>query len=165
MIDLEDGIREEIIALTGVDQGCPLGSLLFALALRDPMEEVLAFAKSLDPNAALYFYLDDGYIVATGDAIQQILRHLQITFDKVGVQLNISKLQSWSADASVVPEALRPYQVVGIKVLGKVLGAPGDQEHQGLPVDHLLDSEWCLLLWGIHARGLFKERQHGVLDW
>ena len=48
-------------ALRGVDQGCPLGALLFAIGIRAPIEYVLEYARSVDENSDLLFYLDDGY--------------------------------------------------------------------------------------------------------
>ena len=49
------GVTHEVPAARGVDQGCPLGALRFALAMRDPIEEILRFARQLDPHAALFF--------------------------------------------------------------------------------------------------------------
>ena len=53
------GVRHAVSTDVGVDQGCPLGAFMFATAMRDPAEDVLRFARSLDPHAGFYMYLDD----------------------------------------------------------------------------------------------------------
>jgi hypothetical protein len=47
----------------GVQQGDPLGSLLFCLALQHILEEAFAEIKSLVPNAHIFIYIDDIYLV------------------------------------------------------------------------------------------------------
>jgi len=94
---------------------------------------VLACAKGLDPNAGIFFYLDDGYLVASAAVIEAVLLHLRAVFAEVGVELDEKKCQAWASDASALPESLRPFYVPEMKILGRVLSIPGDGEHQGLP--------------------------------
>ena len=138
------GKCHEIASDRGVDQGCPLGAFLFALALREPSEDVLAYALSLDPKASLYFYLDDGYIICKADAADRILAYLKQVFSNFGLELNETKLQVWTAQPSQLPETLRAFYNPKMTVLKRQLQAPGDIDHHGAPVaaaQHTLDEE------------------------
>ena len=106
-----------IFADRGVDQGCPLGALLFALTLRDAADAVLKHARELDPAAALYMYLDDGYLVVRADISETVLQHLQAEFGKLGIKLNLSKLQVWAPNVEVVPPCFAAYYTSEFKVL------------------------------------------------
>ena len=86
-----------------------MGAFLFALATRDPTEDVLRFARSLDAKAALFFYLDDGYLVVNPAHAEEVLKFLQDTFKGIGSELNLEKLKVRARDASTVPVQLRAY--------------------------------------------------------
>ena len=68
------------------------------MATRAPAEEVLALARALDPEASMYMYLDDGYIVAEPAAMEPILTRIRVAFGHYGLALNEAKLQVWAAD-------------------------------------------------------------------
>ena len=133
---LFDEVREchEIHAERGVDQGCPLGSLLFAVTIRDAAQAVLNFARGLDPESGLYFYLDDGYLIVRADAVESVLQRLKQEFGELGVKIKESKLQAWRRDLERLPASLRPYYTADFKVLKRFLATPGEYEHQGLPL-------------------------------
>ena len=138
------GRSHDVFASCGVDQGCPLGALLFALATRDPSDEVLRFARSLDANADLFFYLDDGYLAVSPAHVERIFKFFEDAFKKVGCEVNLGKLKVWARDASIIPEPLRAYHSEEVKVLGRIIDVPGDDSHQGLPVgpaEQTLDKE------------------------
>ena len=130
------GVRHIIQAADGVDQGCPLGALFFALALHDVSEEVLSFAKRLDEHAGLFFYLDDGYLVCNPQVVEQVLLLLRQTFAKVGVALNESKLQAWAASPASLPASLQQYYKPSVKCLGRQIDIPGQDAHDGLVVSN-----------------------------
>ena len=67
------GTRQSVPTDMGVDQGCPLGAFMFAMAMRDPAERVLQYARSLDPNAGFHMYLDDCYILADPSCIHAVM--------------------------------------------------------------------------------------------
>ena len=46
----------------GVDMGCPLAPLFFALATRTAMEALVAAVLAADPDGAVWAYLDDVYV-------------------------------------------------------------------------------------------------------
>lgn len=127
------GISHVITADRGVDQGCPLGAFLFALVLRGPAEAVLAYARSLDPAAALAFYLDDGYLVIDAMHAPQVLDKLRAEFAQVGLELNDAKVKVWARPGLSIPEALQPIRTDSLKCLGRHLSASGSGDgHPGL---------------------------------
>ena len=140
------GNLTQVHAKRGVDQGCPLGALLFASVMRDPTEATLEYARSLDPKAAVYFYLDDGYVLCDKSCVERVLSFIKRTFATIGASVNERKLQVWASDRSLIPAPLNPYLMQNIKILGKKLSAAGDDTHvhEGLPVlsaAHSLDGE------------------------
>ena len=128
------GQQHLVTACRGVDQGCPLGAFLFALTMRDPAEASLAFARSLDANAHLLFYLDDGYLVIQADHLEAVLDHMEQLFRSVGMEFNRSKLKIWARPEIVVPGRFLEHRVGFIKCLGRYLRAPGDADSEGLSV-------------------------------
>jgi len=118
----------------GVDQGCPLGAFMFAVAMRDLAEKVLQFARSLDPTAAFYMYLDDCYFVASALIIQQIVEFAAISFREIGLEIKLGKTQSWCHHKEALPVNLQQYYTDDFRVLKRALKTPGDLEHQGAPV-------------------------------
>ena len=118
----------------GVDQDCPLCAVMFAVAMRDPDEKVLEYARSLDPNAGFYLYLDDCYILASPNAIHRILDFAANASAEIGLEINPAKKQVWCHAADALPQALRQYYTENFRVLKPALQAPGDVEHQGATV-------------------------------
>jgi hypothetical protein len=125
-----------ITAERGVDQGCRLGALLFTIATRGAAEASLKFAKEADSDAALLFYMDDGYLHVDPQHADILVDNLVAEFRKVGVELNLTKLQVRTPTAlmgDALPPALQQYRVSELKCLGTKLAAPGDKTHEGLP--------------------------------
>ena len=84
--------------------------------------------------SALFFYLDDGYIVARPDVAEHILVKLENALAGIGLSMNMTKLQVRAADPSTIPDSLKPYYTADIRVLKKHLVTPGDAEHQGMAI-------------------------------
>ena len=70
---------------------------MFAAALRDPAEDVLRFARSLDPNAGFYMYLDDCYFLAAPQHLHTIMEYAVAAFGAIGLEVKLSKTQVWCA--------------------------------------------------------------------
>ena len=126
--------RHKIEASRGVDQGCPLGALLFAITIRDTIEKILERARALDPNSSLHFYLDDGYLTVKPEHAEEAIQFLEQEFLKLGLKLNMSKLQVWCQDRSLVPSTMAQHYTEDFRVLKRFLVTPGDTDHQGLPL-------------------------------
>lgn len=76
---------EDILSVLGVQQGDPLGPLLFCLVLRPILEELRELfslnedTEDCDEAAPLHqWYFDDGYLIATHNTIQNALRILSL---------------------------------------------------------------------------------------
>ena len=92
---------------------------------------MLQFARSLDPNAGLYMYLDDIYILADPAYIHTVMDFAVEAFGSIGLEVKPSKTQAWCALRDRLPQSLQTYFVEEFKVLKKALTVPGDLEHQG----------------------------------
>ena len=78
-----------ILSTTGVQQGDPLGPLLFSLVLRD-------FLSNCPVPDGLHFqlwYLDDGILVGTPSALSSFLDDLQLRGPSYGLHPNLSKCE------------------------------------------------------------------------
>ena len=79
----------------GVQQGDPLGPLLFACVLQSLGRELKA-----GPLDLAVFYLDDGVIAGTPAAVGQALRHVQQRAAEVGLRLNLRKCEAVAVGAT-----------------------------------------------------------------
>ena len=117
-----------ILSTTGVQQGDPLGPLLFSLVLRD-------FLSNCPVPDGLHFqlwYLDDGILVGTPSALSSFLDDLQLRGPSYGLHPNLSKCEVFwpSGDQSFTdfPPAVKRVvlpQAGGIDFLGSpIWGSP-----------------------------------------
>eukprot|EP00913_Durusdinium_trenchii_P000327 g299.t1 len=74
---------------SGVQQGDPLGPLLFAAAIQPLAAELRASAVDLS-----MFYLDDGVLAGSVEAVASALAHLQRAAADVGLALNLAKCEA-----------------------------------------------------------------------
>lgn len=109
-----------LLSTQGVQQGDPLGPLLFALALH-PIALKIAAECTLDLHA---WYLDDGTIAGDTLEVAEALRIIQDDGPIRGLHLNIAKTELFwpSFDprrdvAGTFPAAISQ-PVVGVKILG-----------------------------------------------
>ena len=58
-----DGTAHPLKATAGVDRGCPLSPLFFALGLAAALESIDRDIRALDPRARVFAYLDDIVVV------------------------------------------------------------------------------------------------------
>ena len=112
----------------GVQQGDPLGSILFSLALLELTENL----RQLDGIRLSLWYLDDGTIIGTRRAVRQVLDRLLVNGPRFGLYLNLSKCEIyWPWGDQAFPEF--PAEVTRIGELQhgvELLGSPvfGDAE-------------------------------------
>ncbi|XP_026417474.1 uncharacterized protein LOC113312957 [Papaver somniferum] len=111
--------RDHILSSTqGVQQGDPLGPLLFALALH-PLIEKIASNCTLDFNA---WYLDDGTIAGDTLEVYQAFKILQDVGPSYGLHLNIAKTELFWPSFDPRRESAFPVNTGkdtdGVKLLG-----------------------------------------------
>ena len=145
----------------GVQQGDPLGPLLFALAWQRAIEAL--------PKECLFnvWYLDDGHIVAPSAMMHQIVTTLMQECASMGIQLNTAKSCIWGPGLVTGPDGscilplsvpadspvrlLRTEQFVpgsGLKVLGTPVEHPLSTTYRRTVLQDLIDKleEACQLL-------------------
>jgi len=80
---------EHIMSATGVQQGDPLGPLLFALVLHPLIHQIRGSCKLL-----LYaWYLDDETLVRDSEEVAKSLDIIQVFGPELGLELNICKTE------------------------------------------------------------------------
>ena len=112
----------ELESAQGVQQGDPIGPLLFALALR----KVTARIAEKWPDLLLSaWYLDDGTVIGNRDTLGELVHFLgSDEVRSIGMQINMSKCEVWWPTGNVlVPEL--PLAVVRAPAMGtEVLKIP-----------------------------------------
>lgn len=123
--------KEKLRSRTGVQQGDPLGPLLFALALHTPLAKLRERLHTNHPSEThlLSFYLDDGFIIGSHDTLRDALKELDSQDFKVhGLHLSVPKCQVWwpseppSDMRSKYPPELKQSYCAGTTVLRTPVG-------------------------------------------
>jgi hypothetical protein len=109
----------EMLSQTGVQQGDPLGPLLFALVLNDTI-------RSLDPDLCLKFhawYLDDGVFCGSTKMIHKVIKGLEAAAEKTGLVMNLAKCELFSqADLGSFPARIVKSSAPNLEILGAPIG-------------------------------------------
>ena len=87
-----------------IEQGDPLGTLLFCLVLQ---QVVSAIAEDADCASLLFhqWYIDDGAVAGPTAAIARVLTIIQDLGPPLGLYINTAKCESYSlSDLSTFPE-------------------------------------------------------------
>ncbi|MFS7889274.1 putative reverse transcriptase domain, exostosin [Helianthus anomalus] len=109
-----------IWSTTGVQQGDPLGPLLFALVLHPLVHQIRDKCKLL----LHAWYLDDGTVIGGSEEVARVLDIIKVSGPALGLELNIKNTELFwpSCDGSKFREGLFPKDIgrplVGVKLLG-----------------------------------------------
>ncbi|KAL5474616.1 hypothetical protein EMCRGX_G026588 [Ephydatia muelleri] len=102
----------------GVQQGDPLGPLLFCLVLQ---QIISAIVEDVDCESLLFhhWYIDDGVVAGPVAAIARVLAIIQESGPPLGLNINIAKCELFSSrDLSSFPEEMRRSNVPHFEILG-----------------------------------------------
>jgi len=87
--------EKHLACTTGVQQGDPLGPLLFAAGLH----EVISTIANDNPAAWCVWYLDDGTIVGDLAALNSVACRLQEQLATIGLEINVGKCHIMSSSS------------------------------------------------------------------
>ncbi len=105
----------------GVQQGDPLGPLLFCLAIHPLLLKIQAECPGLVSNS---WYLDDGVVAGSEVDVTRALHLIQSEGPARGMFLNAAKSEVWNP-RGIVPAALSHFKALepeGFKLLGSPIG-------------------------------------------
>ena len=115
----EGGRAHPVRATKGVDQGCPLSPVFFALGLASSLQEIARRLRDLDRQAHVFAYLDDIIVVVPSRVSGQAAAVVAEVLANAGLTLNAGKTKVWSKDkGEPVPAELSSHRVDRLGVLG-----------------------------------------------
>ncbi|GJV86422.1 putative reverse transcriptase domain-containing protein [Tanacetum coccineum] len=117
-----------IWSATGVQQGDPLGPLLFALVLHPLIHKIRDSCKLL----LHAWYLDDGTVIGDSEEVSRVLDIIKVSGPGLGLELNIKKTEIFwpSCNGTKLREGLFPVDIrrpsLGVKLLGGAVSRDAD---------------------------------------
>ncbi|GJR17450.1 putative reverse transcriptase domain-containing protein [Tanacetum coccineum] len=117
-----------IWSATGVQQGDPLGPLLFALILHPLLHKIKDSCKLL----LHAWYLDDGTVIGDSEEVARVLDIIKVSGPGLGLELNIKKTKIFwpSCNGMKLREGLFPVDIrrpsSGLKLLGGAISKDAD---------------------------------------
>jgi hypothetical protein len=127
----------------GVQQGDPLGPLLFALCLAHVLRD--APVKDALCLGADFWYLDDGFLVSTAEELRKFIDWFRVAGDAHGMSLNLAKCVVFGAPPGSFPEFPVHRKWDEAKLLGAFIGsAEGEDAHLSAIADNVIrHAELC----------------------
>jgi hypothetical protein len=117
----EDGERIRLRSVTGVQQGDPLGPVLFALGIHPALRAV----QQRHPLVHILAYLDDVHLVGPQGAVYDAFQTLRAQFAAIGLHTRKDKNLVWTPSQSYFPVWFWPAASATIAHGGyDVLGVP-----------------------------------------
>jgi hypothetical protein len=111
-----------VVSERGLDQGCPLSPGLFSAALAPCLADLLDQLRCLDPNAEVYAYLDDVFVVIEAEHTTAAASLAAVALGRVGLSLEPSKTKVWTPEADVIlPAAAAEWRRTELTCLGNTL--------------------------------------------
>ena len=119
-------VGNDIIDCTaGVQQGDPLGPLLFAMGLQPIVEQIQRECPNLLMNA---WYLDDGTLVGKTEDVFKAFTILCQMSPEYGLELNLKKCELWwcsnDLNWTLFPAEIMRNLGTGTELLGSAVGSP-----------------------------------------
>ena len=116
---------DTLLSSSGVQQGDPLGPLLFALAIHPLLLALTANFPFLQYNK---WYLDDGGVVACSSVLGKVIDFVEVESAKIGLELNKLKCNLWwhnihAGSAPVISSEVKRVVDGGICCLGSPIGS------------------------------------------
>ena len=88
-VPMSNGRVAQVAQVEGVNQGCPLGPVLFAVGLHPALKKASAAAEA--SGTSVFAYLDDGAIVGELDSVIAVFHVFVEAARKVGLEVNFAK--------------------------------------------------------------------------